>query len=72
MPQAFEAPCTELGLESQRSHSRDTVASFLVKNSPRALLPCPSRARELRSGRPRRDHDLAGTGYRAEHALDYA
>lgn len=45
-PQAFKVTCTKLVSESQRSRSRDTVASFPVKNSPQARLPLPTPGQE--------------------------
>lgn len=62
MPQPFKVTCTKLVAESQRSHSKDMVASFPVKNSPHPLLPLPTLGGvSFCSGRPYRDHDLAGT-----------
>lgn len=71
MPQPFKVTGTKLA-ESQRSHSRDMVTCFLVKNSSHCLFPLPTQGQaSFCPGRPCRDHDLAGTSYCSEHALDY-
>lgn len=62
MPQPFKITGTKLVAESQRSHSRDMVIFFLVENSPHDLCPLPTPGQvSFCSGRPCRDHDLAGT-----------
>lgn len=60
--QPFKATGTKLVAESQRYHSRHTMTSFLVKNSPHRLFPLPTPGQvSFCSGRPCMDHDLAGT-----------
>lgn len=73
MPGPFEVTCTELVAESQTSHSRDMVASFLMINSP----PSPTPPACLRAGELLLWQDLQGPwlgwkqSYFLEHILDY-
>lgn len=60
--QPFKVAGTKLVAESQRYHSRHTMTSFLVENSPHRLFPLPTPGQvSFCSGRPCRDHDLART-----------
>lgn len=68
--QPFKVTGTKLVAESQRYHSRHTMTSFLVKNSPYRLFPLPTPGQvSFCSGRPCRDHDLARTRVTVQNML---